>query len=87
MFNYKSFSTYFRPCCLGSKVGWNKSIHSYKKNNDDRRADLRAAQKDVAEKILLKESEANGKKRKQALMDELLQPTKKIFYIFLDSVS
>ncbi len=48
-------------------------MHSYPKKKDDRRTAFRAVQKDVAEKFRRRELEMNGKKRKQALMDKLLQ--------------
>jgi hypothetical protein len=44
-------------------------MHSCQKEDDDRSQDFRAAQKEVAEKIRIKEVEMNGKKRKHATMD------------------
>ena len=64
---------------LGQKLAGINPCIPIKNKDDDRRTDFRAAQKDVAEKIRRKELEMNGKKRKQALMDELLQPTTKSF--------
>ena len=60
---------------LGQKTAGINPCIPLKNKNDDRNAGFRAAQKDVAEIIRRKEMET--KKRKQALMDDLLQPTTK----------
>jgi hypothetical protein len=61
-------------------------MHSCQKEDDDRIQDFRAAQKEVAEKIRFKEVEMNGKKWKQATMDELMQPrTKSMDYSLTSS--
>ncbi len=61
-------------------------MHSCQKEDDDRSQDFRAAQKEVAEKICIKEVKMNGKKWKQATMDELMQPrTKSMDYSLTSS--
>jgi hypothetical protein len=62
---------------LGQKTAGINPCIPIKNKNDDRSAGFRAAQKDVAEIIRRKELEKTGKKRKQALMEDLLQPATK----------
>ena len=64
-----------RPVMGQQKAGIHPCL-AIQKKDDDRRAALRSAQKELGEVIRDKEAELNGKKRRQEVMESLMSPKK-----------